>query len=178
MEKIMKPSFAVDIAALTRPVVHTGPAMLASAAPMIGTRQRLPGQKGNMMWFNKKFLASMAVVGVSSAGFALQSTGAGAAVDAAHAKVTFSSKTHKFSGGMCPTITSHYFLVMGHGVGSGVTIMAKIHGGKFTNASITVVIGSKEIALTKDSGTVNAKGGTFKGTDIVSHSKVTGTFTC
>jgi hypothetical protein len=131
-----------------------------------------------MMWTNKRLLPSMAVVGALLAGLALQSTSAGAAVDTGHAKVTVGSKTYKVSGGSCPTIGSHYSLDFSGG-GNGFAITGKIHGGKFTNAEIDLSIGVKLLQMNKDSGTANAKGGTFKGTtNIAPHSKMKGTFTC
>jgi hypothetical protein len=131
-----------------------------------------------MMCFNKSFLSSMAVVGLSIAGLALQSTGAGASVDTGHAKVIVGSKTYKVSGGSCPSISRHYSLDFSGG-GNGFAITGKVHGGKFTNAEIDLSIGVKLFQMSKDSGTANAKGGTFKGTtNIAPHSKMVGTFIC
>jgi hypothetical protein len=129
--------------------------------------------------FHRKFLASLAVVGTSVIGLVLQSPGAGATVVPAHAKVTVGSKTYKWSGGTCPpTVNSaQYFLNVGKGGTDGLEMIGKVRGGKFTNMKIALVKGSYSTADSKDSGTINAKGGTFKGVDVYGK-KMMGTFTC
>ena len=124
------------------------------------------------------FWASLAVVGASIAGLVLQSPGAGAAVVPAHAKVTVGSKTYKWSGGTCPTTvnSAQYFLSIGEGTG-GLEMIGKVSGGKFTNMKIALVKGSYSTADSKDSGTITAKGGTFKGVDVYGK-KMKGSFTC
>jgi hypothetical protein len=130
------------------------------------------------MTFSKRPLALMTLVGVSVAGLSLQSPGAGAAVASAHAKVTVGSKTYKWSGGTCPpTInSSQYSLTIGQGT-DGLEIIGKVSGGKFKNVNIALVKGSYSTALSKDSGTITAEGGTFKGADVYGK-KIKGTFTC
>jgi hypothetical protein len=130
------------------------------------------------MTFNKRPLALMTLVGVSVAGLGFQSPGVGAAVATAHAKVTVGSKAYKWSGGTCPpTINSSQdSITIGKGT-EGLEIIGKVRSGKFKNINIALVKGSYSTALSKDSGTFTAKGGTFKGIDVYGK-KVKGTFTC
>ncbi|HEX3795235.1 MAG TPA: hypothetical protein VHV57_12115 [Acidimicrobiales bacterium] len=125
---------------------------------------------------NKRIIASAAVVGMALGGLALQTT-AGATPGSAKAKVTVGSKTYKLSGGAC--VISGTTLQVG--VGSkpnSLGINGTLKGGKFKNAQIGMVLKGKPVAITTDSGKASASGGSFSGTDVVSHSKVKGTFTC
>jgi hypothetical protein len=127
---------------------------------------------------NRKILASLAAVGVSVGGLAL-ATGAGASSIGTNSKatVTVGSKTYKLSGGACVVSASHIDL----GIGSTKNTLgmnAAIKGGKFKNAQIGMVLGGTPLAITTDSGSATAKGGTFTGNDVISHSTVKGTFTC
>ena len=96
----------------------------------------------------------------------------------AHAKVTVGSKAYRWSGGACPpTINSSQdSLTIGKGT-DGLEIIGKVSGGKFKNINIALVQGSYSTGLSKDSGTITATGGTFKGVDVYGK-KVKGTFTC
>jgi hypothetical protein len=121
-------------------------------------------------------LACVAAVGMSLGGLAFQTT-AGATPGSAKAKVTVGSKTYKLSGGAC-VITGASIQV---GVGekpNSLGLNGTLKGGKFKNAEIGMILKGKDIAVTTDKGKANASGGSFSGTDAVSHEKVKGTFTC
>jgi hypothetical protein len=110
-------------------------------------------------------------------GLLIQSTGAGATPGNAKAKVTVGSKSYKLSGGAC--VISGNKVQVGVGASpNSLGINGKLKKGKFSNAQIGAVLSGKTIAMTTDSGTANAKGGTFKGKDAVSGASVKGTFTC
>ena len=75
------------------------------------------------------------------------------------------------------TINSRqYFLTIGKGT-DGLEIIGKVSSGKFKNVNIAIVKGSYSTTLSKDSGTITAKGGSFKGADVYGK-KAKGTFTC
>jgi hypothetical protein len=134
-------------------------------------------QKGFIMGLRKKVLASVTAIGIASGGLIITAGGAGASVGNAKAKVTVGSKTYKMSGGACVVTGNNVDI----GIGSKpntLGINATTKKGKFSNAQIGMVLSGKPVAITTDTGTANSKGGTFKGTDVVSHSKVKGTFTC
>jgi hypothetical protein len=117
------------------------------------------------------------VVGLA-AGAILIPTGAGATtVTGSKATVVLSGKTYKLSGGACVVTGSRVDIGIGTSTNS-LGINAKVKGGKFSNAQIGMVLGGKPVAITSDTGTATSKGGTFKGTDVVSNSTVKGTFTC
>jgi hypothetical protein len=129
------------------------------------------------MRYDKKILASLAAAGISMGGLAFGVAGAGASVGNSKATVTVGSKTYKLSGGACLVTANHIDLGIGSTKNS-LGMNAKIKGGKFTNAQIGMVLSGTPLAITTDSGSANAKGGTFKGSDVISHSTVKGTFTC
>jgi hypothetical protein len=131
------------------------------------------------MSFSKRLFALVTLVGVSIVGLGLTSFGAGAAVATAQAKVTVGSKAYTWSGQTCPTTVNspQYILMVGKGGKDSLELIGKVSGGRFKNANIALVKGSFYTALTKNSGTITAKGGTFKGTDVYGK-KVSGTFTC
>ena len=112
------------------------------------------------------------------AGAGVFQTTAGATPGSAKAKVTVGSKTYSLKGGAC-VISGSTIQV---GVGSkpnSLGLNGTLKKGKFTNAEIgMVLVRASAVAITTDTGTANAKGGTFKGTDAVSQAKVKGTFTC
>jgi hypothetical protein len=127
--------------------------------------------------FNRTILAPIAVVGLA-AGAILIPTGAGATtVTGSKATVVLSGKTYKLSGGACVVTGSRVDIGIGTSTNS-LGINANVKGGKFSNAQIGMVLGGKPVAITSDTGTATSKGGTFKGTDVVSNSRVKGTFTC
>ena len=136
------------------------------------------GRSGGMKYSmgGKRMLATAAVAGMALGGLALQTT-AGATPGSAKAKVTVGSKSYTLKGGAC-VISGSTIQV---GVGSkpnSLGLNGTLKKGKFTNAQIGMVLKGKAVAITTDTGTANAKGGTFKGTDAVSQAKVKGTFTC
>ena len=51
-------------------------------------------------------------------------------------------------------------------------------GGEFTNIGLTLTAGGKSYALTQNTGSGDAKSGTFKGTDYASNAEVSGSYTC
>ncbi|HEX4219968.1 MAG TPA: hypothetical protein VHZ02_16440 [Acidimicrobiales bacterium] len=122
-------------------------------------------------------LSSAAVIGMAVGGL-LVPTVAGAAISTgSKATVVMGGKTYKLSGGACVVTGSHVDIAVGSPTNS-LGINAKVQGGKFTNAQIGMVLGGKPVAITTDTGTATSRGGTFKGTDVVSNSTVKGTFSC
>jgi hypothetical protein len=126
----------------------------------------------------KRTLSAAAVIGVAAGGI-LVPTVAGAAISVTGSKaaVVLGGKTYKLSGGACVVTGSHVDIAIGTPTNS-LGINAKVSGGKFSNAQIGMVLGGKPVAITTDTGTATSKGGTFKGTDVVSNSTVKGTFSC
>jgi hypothetical protein len=125
-----------------------------------------------------RILASALALGVVATGAtALSMSAANAEPGSATAKVTVGSKTYKLSGGACQVTRNSVNVGIG-GSPNSLGLHAAVHKGKFTNAQIGLILGGKPLALTTDTGTVTSKGGTFKGTDVVSQSPVKGSFTC
>ena len=143
----------------------------------------LKGMKENSMGpigtrrFNRKIIASMAVIGLSAGGLVVAGAGAGASVGNSSAKVTVGSKTYKLSGGACLVEAGTVNVGIGQH-GNSVAIHGNIKNGKLSGAQIGMVINKKPIAITNGSGKANSSGGSFKGTDVVSNTTVKGTFTC
>jgi hypothetical protein len=128
----------------------------------------------------KRTLSAVAVIGVAAGGIGiLVPTVAGAAISVTGSKaaVVTGGKTYKLSGGACVVTGGHVDIGIGNATNS-LAINAKVSGGKFSNAQIGMVLGGKPLAITTDTGTATSKGGTFKGTDVVSNSTVKGTFSC
>jgi hypothetical protein len=93
------------------------------------------------------------------------------------ATVVVSGKTYKLSGGACLVTSSKIALGIGTKTNS-LGLSATVSNGKFSNGRIGMILGGKPVAITSGSGTATSKGGKFTGTDVVSNSTVTGTFTC
>jgi hypothetical protein len=128
--------------------------------------------------FNRRIVASVAVVGIAAGGMLIPATaGASTSVTGSKASVVLNGKTYKLSGGACVVTGSRVDIGIGTQTNS-LGINAKVKKGKFSNAQIGMVLGGKPVAITSDTGTATSKGGTFKGTDVVSNSTVKGTFTC
>jgi hypothetical protein len=127
---------------------------------------------------NHRILASTLALGVAAGAMGLAASGASASPGSASAKVTVGSKTYKLSGGACQVTGSSVSVAVGGSSSNTLGLHASVHKGKFSNAQIGLVLGGKPLAMTTDTGTATSKGGTFKGTDVVSQSKVKGTFTC
>jgi hypothetical protein len=127
--------------------------------------------------FNRRILTAAVALGVTAGAMVLPAAGASASPGSASAKVTVGSKTYKLSGGACQVTGSKANVGIG-GSPNSLGLHATVHKGKFSNAQIGLVLGGKPLAITTDTGTATAKGGTFKGTDVVSQSTVKGTFTC
>jgi hypothetical protein len=125
----------------------------------------------------RRILASAAVAGLALGG--LLAPGVAGAATSTNAKTTVvvSGKTYKFSGGGCLVTSSRIALGIGTS-GNTFGMTAKVKQGKFSNAQIGMVLRGKPVAITSASGTTKSNGGTFKGTDVVSNSTVTGTFSC
>lgn len=134
--------------------------------------------EGARTWsVQRRILASAAVVGLAVGG--LLAPGVAGATTSTNSKATvvLGGKTYKLSGGACLVTGSRVALGIGTKTNS-LGLNAKVKKGKFSNAQIGMVLGGKPVAITSDTGTATSKGGTFKGTDVVSSSTVTGTFTC
>ena len=120
----------------------------------------------------RRILATAAVAGM------LAPTVAGATTSTnSKATVVVSGKTYKLTGGACLATSSRVALGIGTATNS-LGLSAKVNNGKFTNAHIGMILNGKPVAITTGTGTVSSNGGKFKGTDVVSNSTVTGTFTC
>jgi hypothetical protein len=133
---------------------------------------------GSNRTFRKRTLSAAAVIGVAAGGILVPTVaGAATSVTGSKAAVVLSGKTYKLSGGACVVTGSHMDIGIGTPTNS-LGINAKVSKGKFSNAQIGMVLSGKPVAITTDTGTATSKGGTFKGTDVVSNSTVKGTFTC
>ncbi len=130
-----------------------------------------------MRRFNKKIIASMAVIGLSAGGLVVAGAGAGASVGNSSAKVTVGSKTYKLSGGACIVQAGTVNVGIGEH-GNSLAIHGNIKNGKLSGAQIGMVINKQPIAITGGSGKATSSGGTFKGTDVVSNKTIKGSFTC
>jgi hypothetical protein len=125
----------------------------------------------------RRILATAAVAGLAAGGI-LAPTVAGATTSTnSKATVVVSGKTYKLTGGACLATSSRVALGIGTATNS-LGLSAKVNNGKFTNAHIGMILNGKPVAITTGTGTVSSNGGKFKGTDVVSNSTVTGTFTC
>lgn len=126
----------------------------------------------------KGILIPVAFVGLAAGGAVVPiSAGAATTVTGSKATVHLSGKTYKFTGGAC--VISGTKLDIGIGTnGNSLGITAVIANHRFSNAQIGLIVGGQPAAVTSGSGTVTSKGGTFRGTDVVSNSTVTGTFSC
>jgi hypothetical protein len=133
---------------------------------------------GASTWsMHRRILASAAVAGLAVGG--LLAPGVAGATTSTNSKATVvvGGKTYKLSGGACLVTGSRVALGIGTNANT-LGLNAKVKQGKFSNAQIGMVLGGKPLAMTSDSGTASSKGGTFKGSDVVSGSSVKGTFTC
>lgn len=141
-------------------------------------RKQAKHTEGARSWSGHRgILASAAVAGLAVGG--LLAPGVAGATTSTNAKATVvvGGKTFKLSGGACLVTGSRVAL----GIGTKANTLgmnAKVKQGKFSNAQIGMVLGGKPLAITTDTGSATSKGGTFKGTDVVSGSTVKGTFTC
>jgi hypothetical protein len=134
--------------------------------------------EGGSPWSTtRRILASTAVAGLAVGGLIAPGVAGASTSTNAKAKVVVSGKTYKFSGGGCLVTSSRIALGIGSG-GNTFGMNAKVKQGKFSNAQIGMVLGGKPVAVTSASGTTKGTGGTFKGTDVVSNSSVSGTFNC
>ena len=127
--------------------------------------------------FRKGVLVPLAIGGIA-AGTVLGPVAAGATtVTGANATVVLNGKTYKLSGGACVITGTKLAIGIGSGSNSlGLNAVVKNH--KFSNAQVGLFIGGQPVAITSASGTVKSNSGTFKGTDVVSNSTVTGKFSC
>lgn len=126
---------------------------------------------------NRRILATAAVAGLAVAGMLVPAVASAKTSTNSKATVVAGGKTYKLSGGGCIVTSSKVALGIGTKTNS-LGLSAKVKNGKFSNAHIGMVLGGKPIAITTDSGTATSNGGTFKGTDLVSNSTVSGKFTC
>ncbi len=95
----------------------------------------------------------------------------------ASAKVTVGSKTYKIRNGSCDGTATVLLIDIGAGP-NHILMQGSIANGKFSNDEVELTLGGKTFVVQSDSGTINAKGGSFKGTVINSRTKVKGSFTC
>jgi hypothetical protein len=127
----------------------------------------------------KGVLIPLALVGLAAGG-AVVPVSAGATTTSTGSKATvhMNGKTYKFSGGACVVNGSKVDIGIGTGQNS-LGLNASVSRGKFSNAQIGLILNGQPVAITSGSGTVNSKNsGKFTGTDVVSSSTVTGTFSC
>jgi hypothetical protein len=125
----------------------------------------------------RRILASAAVAGLAVGGLIAPGVAGATTSTNTKATVVVGGKTYKLSGGACLVTGSRVAL----GIGTKANTLgmnAKVKQGKFSNAQIGMVLGGKPLAITTDTGTASSKGGTFKGSDVVSGSTVKGTFSC
>jgi hypothetical protein len=179
----MEPRFALGLDSHGASVSSAGHSSEGLINQSLGGRRQSNKKQRLTMPFNKALFVSIAALSISLAGSILPSTGAGAALATAHAEVTVGSKTYKIAGGKCPTnvksakaTVGHYHLEIGRGT-SLLQIIGAVHGGTFKNIAVDFLSASYSIGVNKDSGTINAKGGSFNGADV-NGKKMKGTFTC
>ena len=128
--------------------------------------------------FKKGVLIPLALVGFAM-GAVVPALGAGGltTVTGSKATVIVDGKKYRLSGGTC--VVSGTKLDIGIGTSTNsLAINAVVKKHKFSNAQIGLIVGGRPAAITSASGTATSRGGTFTGTDVVSGSTVTGTFTC